>query len=65
MRSKYDTKDVEDLYSDCFAKTSYRCTALTEMLCKHGGKCKFYKPKEVYEKQVKVLSVFYKPKNNG
>lgn len=63
MRSKYNTEDVEDLYSDCFAKTSYRCAALVEMQCKHGGKCSFYKPKELYEKQVKVLSDYYTPKH--
>ena len=63
MKSKYNTEDVEELYSDCFAKTSYRCTALTEMLCKNGGKCSFYKPKDVYEKQVKVLSRIYNGKS--
>ena len=60
MRSKYNSEDIEDLYSDCFAKTSYRCTALTEMQCKKG-KCNFYKSKELYEKQVKVLPDNYTP----
>ena len=63
MKSKYNTEDVEDLYSDCFAKSSYRCAALIEMQCKNGGKCNFYKPKYLYEKQVKVLSNNYVPKS--
>lgn len=55
-RSKYNVDDIDEPYSDCFAKAPYnKCTALNTTLCKNGGKCNFYKPKEVYQEQVKVL----------
>ena len=55
MKSKYDVNDIEDLYSDCFAKTRMGCTALTEECCKLYGECKFYKPKEVSQEQLKRM----------
>lgn len=36
MKSKYNIEDVEDIYSDCFARAKYRCAALNEMQCKNG-----------------------------
>lgn len=59
MQSKYKKDDVTD-YSDCFAYGKYRCSALTEMMCRTCKSCKFYQPKYIYDERVKVLPENYK-----
>lgn len=58
MKSRYDIEDVEDLFSDCFAKGKYSCTALVEMECKTKGKCNFYMSKKEYEAKLRRLKKY-------
>lgn len=35
---------------DCFGYKKGKCNILTELVCKNGGKCSFYKTKEQFRK---------------
>lgn len=58
-------------YENCFAYKKEctvwevtECTALTEMLCKTKGKCKFYKSKEQYWKDRQIYNYINKAGKN-
>ena len=58
-------------YENCFAYKKEctvgevtECTALTEMLCKTKGKCKFYKSKEQYWKDRQIYNYINKVGKN-
>lgn len=48
---------------DCFGFTLSKCTALTEMLCKDGRHCPFYKTKEQFAEDAEKARKINEKKN--
>lgn len=42
---------MDNKFRNCFAYGENECSALTEMLCKTKGKCRFYKTQKQYDKE--------------
>lgn len=48
---------------DCFGFKFNNCTALSEMLCKNGGHCPFYKTKEQFAEDAEKARKINEKKN--